>query len=298
VPLFETRESDILLDPAILDAQSDPPGGVPLCRETYLDIMATNVSQVFRTGRARNIFVWGPPGSGKTASVQYLLRETQQHSSTTGALVATAYVNAGRTRNPYYTLTEILRQLNIAAPDVGWQFFRLKQAFENALKEKSALIAIDEVESILFKEKEPLIYYLNRQPKTTLILISNKLSQATQLPEKCLSTLQPLMISFKPYSGSEAFMILKARAQRAFKQNVISDEALETVAKVTERMEDIRLGIAILLTAAQSAEQHHRTAVNKDDVSFAIEDALSVKKLQLINELSKQAKKHGRSIDF
>jgi cell division control protein 6 len=298
VPLFETRESDILLDPAILDAQSDPPGGVPLCRETYLDIMATNVSQVFRTGRARNIFVWGPPGSGKTASVQYLLRETQQHSSTTGALVATAYVNAGRTRNPYYTLTEILRQMNIAAPDVGWQFFRLKQVFENALKEKSALIAIDEVESILFKEKEPLIYYLNRQPKTTLILISNKLSQATQLPEKCLSTLQPLMISFKPYSGSEAFMILKARAQRAFRKNVISDEALETVAKATEKMEDIRLGIAILLTAAQSAEQHHRTAVNKDDVNFAIEDALSVKKLQLINELSKQAKKHGRSIDF
>lgn len=256
MPLFETRESDILLDPAILDAQSDPPGGVPLCRDTYLDIMATNVSQVFRTGRARNIFVWGPPGSGKTASVQYLLRETQQHSSTIGALVATAYVNAGRTRNPYYTLTEILRQLNIAAPDVGWQFFRLKQAFENALKEKSALIAIDEVESILFKEKEPLIYYLNRQPKTTLILISNKLSQATQLPEKCLSTLQPLMISFKPYSGSEAFMILKARAQRAFSKMLFQMRRWKRLQKQPRRW---RIFVLALRSYSQQRNQLNNT---------------------------------------
>ena len=299
MPLFETKKSDILQDPSVLDTQSDPPDGIPLCRETLIAIMASNVSNIFTVGRARNMFMWGSPGTGKTASIQYLLKEVQKHAIKTNSQVATAYVNAGRTRNPYYTLLEILKQLNISVPEVGWQFFRLKQAFENTLKEKSVLIAIDEVENILFKEKEPLIYYLNRQPKTTLILISNKLSQATQLPERCLSTLQPEMLFFDPYSENEAFQILRARAQKAFKPNVISDELLWTIAKATEEMSDIRFGISMLLTAGQSAEQNQRASINNKDVDFAIENTRKVKNLTAINELSKRIKKQtGRTINF
>ncbi len=299
MPLFETKKSNILQDLSVLDTQSDPPDGIPLCRETLMTFMASNVSNIFTTGRARNMFIWGSPGTGKTASIQYLLKEVQKHSIKTNSPVSTAYVNAGRTRNPYYTLLEILKQLNISVPEVGWQFFRLKQAFENTLKEKSVLIAIDEVENILFKEKEPLIYYLNRQPKTTLILISNKLSQATQLPERCLSTLQPEMLWFDPYPENEAFQILRARAQKAFKPNVISDELLWTIAKATEEMSDIRFGISMLITAGQSAEQNQRASINNKDVDFAIENTRKVKNLTAINELSKRIKKQtGRTINF
>jgi cell division control protein 6 len=299
MPLFETKKSNIVQDFSVLDTQSDPPEGLLLCRDTLMTFMASNVSSIFTTGRARNMFIWGRPGTGKTASVQYLLNEVQKHSIKTNSPVATAYVNTGRTRNPYYTLLEILKQLNISVPEVGWQFFRLKQAFENTLKEKSVLIAIDEVENILFKEKEPLIYYLNRQPKTTLILISNKLSQATQLPERCLSTLQPEMLLFNPYSENEAFQILKARVQKAFKPNVISDELLWTIANATEEMSDIRFGISMLLTAGQSAEQNQRASINNKDVDFAIENTRKVKSLTAINELGKRIKKQtGRTINF
>ena len=299
MPLFETKKSNILQDLSVLDTQSDPPDGIPLCREALMTFMASNVSNIFTIGRARNMFIWGRPGTGKTTSIQYLLKEAQKHSIKTNASVATAYVNAGRTRNPYYTLLEILKQLDISVPEVGWQFFRLKQAFENTLKEKSVLIAIDEVENILFKEKEPLIYYLNRQPKTTLILISNKLSQATQLPERCLSTLQPEILLFTPYSENEAFQILRARAQKAFKPNVVSDELLWTIAKATEEMSDIRLGMSMLLTASQSAEQNQRASINNEDVDFAIENTRQVKNLTAINELSNKIKKQtGRTINF
>ena len=218
MPMFEYIKSSILLDPTILDSQSDPPDGVPLCRQEDLTFMASNISDIFAMGRARNMFVWGLPGTGKTACIQYLLKETESHSKRINSPVSTVYVNAGRTRSPYSTLLQILKQLNVPLPDVGWQFFRLKQAIESTLKEKPLLIAVDEVEGILYKEKEPLIYYLNRQPKTTLILISNKLSQATQLPERCLST--------------------------------ISDELISIVAKATSDTNDIRFGISMLLTAA------------------------------------------------
>jgi archaeal cell division control protein 6 len=296
---FETKRSNIFEDASWLDPLSNPPGGMPLCRDEYLKLMASHISEVFRTGRARNLFIWGPPGTGKTVCVQYLLKEIQQHAEDIKVSVATTYVNAGRTRNPYYTLLEIVKQLGLAVPDVGWQFFRLKRAFENMLKDTAVVIAIDEVESILFKEKEPLIYYLNRQPKTTLILISNKLSQATQLPERCLSTLQPATIKLEPYTGAEALKILKARAEHAFKPGAISNELLDTVSKATGDMADIRLGISMLLTAGQSAEQAGRPVINRKDVELAVNNAERIKDLTKINVLSKRIKKRlGETIDF
>ncbi|MGZ4851231.1 MAG: Cdc6/Cdc18 family protein [Candidatus Bathyarchaeia archaeon] len=299
MPLFEYSKSSILLDPTILDSQSDPPDGVPLCREEDLTLMASNISDVFTTGRARNLFVWGLPGTGKTACIQYLLKETESHSKRINSPVGTAYVNACRTRSPYSTLLQILKQLNVPVPDVGWQFFRLKQTIESILKEKPLLIAVDEVEGILYKEKEPLIYYLNRQPKTTLILISNKLSQATQLPERCLSTLQPLLIKLSPYSTAEAFKILKARAQRAFKPNAISDELISAVAKAASDTNDIRFGISMLLTAGRSAEKRQASTINEGDIQFAVAQALAVKSLTKIDILSKRIKKQsGKTIDF
>ena len=108
-----------------------------------------------------------------------------------------------------------------------------------------------------------------------------------------------MMILFKPYSASEAFQILKDRAQQAFKPNVISDESLSTIAKATEDMADIRLGMSMLLTAGQSAECGQKSTIDKEDVQLGIENAQRVKSLATINDLSKKVKKHlGKTIDF
>ena len=278
---------------------SDPPNGKPLCRDHLLEVMASHVSDVFRTGQARNLFIYGPPGTGKTACTKYLLKEIQGHAQETNASVVTAYVNAGRTRNPYYTLFEVVKQLGVAVPDTGWQFFKLKGAFENVLKEKALVIAIDEVESLLLKEKEPLVYYLNRQPKTTLILISNKLSSITQLPQRSLSTLQPISIFFKPFGDTEFFQIMKARADYAFKQGAISNELINTIAKETAASGDIRLALSTMMIAGQSAEQAGGAQINPKDIKWALQCAKAFQNLSEIEALRKRIQKRtGQIVDI
>jgi len=296
--LFACDPSSILQEPKWLEPLSDPPGGKPLCRDTDLKLIARHLADLFRTGQARNLFIYGGPGTGKTLCVKHVLSEVARHNFEINGSILTAYVNAGKTRTPYYTMAEIVRHLGVNVPSAGWQMFRLKQAFENLLTSKSVLIAIDEVDSILFKEKEPLVYYLNRQPKTTLILISNSLDDVVKLPERALSTLQPALIHAEPYTAEEIGQIFKERVKRAFKPETISDVLLTMIAKTASEVGDVRFGFRVLLTAAMQAEKAQKQTIEAGDIASAVEEENRVRKLRelevLRDKLLKLKKKYEK----
>jgi Cdc6-like AAA superfamily ATPase len=238
--LFTTAKNSILQELKWLQPLSDPPNGKPLCRDDYLKLIARYLSNLFTSDQGRNLFIYGKPSTGKTACIKHVLDEVAKHATETNAPVQTVYVNAGKTRNPYYTMTEIIKQLGINVPSAGWQMLRLKQSLENTLATKSLLIAIDEVDTIIYKEKEPLVYYLSRQPKTTLILISNNIDDVTKLPERALSTLQPILISMKPYTSIEIKQILKERTEKYLRtrsalENSFRDNPNLTITELTKK---------------------------------------------------------------
>lgn len=283
--LFTSEPSSILQEPKWLEPLSDPPGGRPLCRDADLKLMAKHLTDLFRTGQARNLFIYGGPGTGKTLCVKHVLSEVARHNSEINGSILTAYVNAGKTRTPYYTMAEIVKQLGVNVPSAGWQMFRLKQAFENLLTDKSALIAIDEVDSIIFKEKEPLVYYLSRQSKTSLILISNDVNDVVKLPNRALSTLQPALMYAEPYTGEEIEQIFKERVERAFKPGTISNKLLTMIAKTACEVGDVRFGFRVLLTAAVQAEKARKQTIEAGDIASAIEEENRVRKIKELEAL-------------
>ena len=86
----------------------------------------------------------------------------------------------------------------MAVPSSGWQMTRLKQELERIIASTPVLIAIDEVDTLLFKEREPLVYYLNRLLNVTLVLVSNRFEDLSGLPERAKSSLQPIPVIFSP----------------------------------------------------------------------------------------------------
>jgi Cdc6-like AAA superfamily ATPase len=296
--LFTADTNSVLKEPKWLQPLSDPPGGMPLCRNADLKLMARYLTDVFKSGQARNLFIWGPPGTGKTVCARYLLQQIRTHAEETNAPIAVACVNAGKTRNPYYTLLEIVKQLGVTAPDAGWQMNRLKAAFEGVLRDKSVVIMIDEVEAVIFKEREPLVYYLSRQPKTTLILISNDMDDMVKLPERTLSTLQPVIMRMEPYTNEEIKQILKQRIQHACKPNAIPEKLLTMIAKTASEGGDIRFGFHVLLTAALLTERAQRQTIIAADVASAVEKENRIRKLKKIealrDKLRKQLKQYER----
>ena len=192
-------------------------------------------------------------------------------------------------------MLEIVKGLGLKVPDVGWQMFRSKQAYERLLSERSVVIAIDEVDSIIFKEKEPLVYYLNRHPRTTLILLSNRIEDATQLPERALSTLQPRLLPLRPYTFEEAKKILKERVEHAFQPGVISNKLLNKVAKIASKTGDIRLGFSLLLSAGHAAEEAGKSKIDAEDVQSAVESETRLQTLKKIDEIKKQIEKFKKN---
>ena len=288
--LFQHRENRIFKDPSCLQPLSDPPGGKPLCRDEDLEYMASFLTDIFKIGQARNLFIFGKPGTGKTACVQYLLKEIRRHADEENIPLVAVYVNAGKTRTPYYTMLEIVKRLGLKVPDRGWQMYRLKQAFEKAREEKPIVIAIDEVDAIIFKEKEPLVYYLNRQPKTTLILLSNKIEDATTLPNRALSTLQPKLVRLEPYTPKEARTIIAERAEKALKPNTLPNKLLNIIAEGASETEDIRLGFSILLSAGLYAEEDEKTRIEAEDVESAIDGETRLERIKILKEKMKELK--------
>jgi len=283
--LFASESRSTLIDPQWLQPLSDPPDGKPVCREADLKLMARYLVDLFKTGKARNLFIYGKPGTGKTACAKHLLGEVAKHASETNAPVLTAYVNAGKTRTPYYTLAEIVKQLGVAVPSAGWQTFRLKHILEGLLTEKSVLLAIDEVDSILLKEKEPLVYYLSRQPKTTLILISNNVDDIVRLPERALSTLQPVLMPLEPYTHEETMQILRNRLEHACKPNIITDKLLNTIAETVSKEGDIRFGFRVLLGTALLAEKAGKQTIEASDIASAIQEENRVGRIKELEAL-------------
>jgi Cdc6-like AAA superfamily ATPase len=293
--LFQQKEGRIFKDARWLQPLSDPPGGKPLCRDEALKVMASLLSDIFKTGRGRNIYLIGKPGTGKTVCVRYLLSEVQKHAEKIGVPVATVYVNAGKTRTPYYTMLEIVKGLGLSVPSSGWQMFRLKRVFEDALEKTPIVLAMDEVETLLLKEKEQLVYYLNRQPRTTLILISNKIDGIAKLTDRALSTLQPKLVELEPYTPEEAEAILKERVEKALQPRAISKDLIKYLAKFTSKAEDIRLGFSIITSAGRIAENQERKTIETKDIADTanIEDKMKQIKelLQKISEAKKRKKR-------
>ena len=282
--LFKSLKNRIFKDASWLYPLSNPPGGKPLRREEDLKYMAYLLSDVFRTGKGRNLFVFGKPGTGKTVCVKYLLKEVRRHAEQEKVPLAAVYVNAGKTRSPYYTLLEIVKSLGLDVPESGWQMFRLKHAFENVTKEMAVVVAVDEVEALLLKEKEPLVYYLNRQPKTTLILVSNAVEDAVDLPDRALSTLQLKLVLLQPYTPEEAKAILAERVGKALRAGALSNSLLKLVAELASEAGDIRLGFSVILQGGRLAEKHGKKTIEGEDLSTAGKDEIRMKQIKELIE--------------
>ncbi len=249
-------------------------------RETHLLYRELSIFTKYR--KPNNILLKGFPGSGKTVTVNFIIKELKNLNED----IDVRYVNCESRSSP-----DILKILNNKNAKGNFNFF-LKQFLDSI--NKDILIILDEIDRS--NKIENLLFHLSRPTESkedfkyniSLILITNNTRWEDNLNESTRSSLQIKSIIFNPYNENEIKRIIKDRIKNGFKnENAISEEFIDFISKqiAREKKGDCRIAIETIFYSAQLAESKNRIIISKEDIEKSLKISINELNRTLVNKL-------------
>ncbi|MDP8023664.1 MAG: Cdc6/Cdc18 family protein [Nitrososphaeria archaeon] len=235
----------------------------------------------------------GDVGTGKTVTLLKLARDLKKDD------LRFAYVNPrqhGATR--VLVFRHICRSLTPEVYSASYSPEELLLATLTKLKEDKAkaVIMIDDVDYLLFKTKEPIIYNLTRLnellpfediPVAGVILTAKNIKFRESLDRSEASSLGNRIIVFERYTKRQIFDIIQRRVEEAIKPGVIDEKVVEYLSEVTSSPPvngDIRYAIDVLLNAGSICDAQNCQKITIEHIRKAISyTSLSVTQEEISN---------------
>lgn len=257
-------------------------------REQEEKTLAQVLSTIFRNARPSNLFLFGEPGTGKTAVVRKVIEKLKKKASELKTNIKPVNVNAKGASTAYKILYEIAEDIGLNQEDkskrvpftglsIGEATGRILQFIQR--KELGVILVIDEIDSLVDKSGDDILYSFTRanQQMTeggfiSLIGISNSLDFKDKLDPRVRSSLSEEEMVFNPYSVDQLRQILHERSKIAFNQGAISEAAINLCSAMAGREHgDARKAMTLLRVAAELAERENATRVDEKHVRAAEE---------------------------
>lgn len=289
-PLYQDR--DILYS-------LEPPTGF-LHRVEQKNELVMELAPILMGSAVSCVFVYGNPGTGKTALVLELMKELGAEADNKGIKLKTAYINCSENRTETAILMEILSQLNPDReyPKMGWTRTKAASEFNKALDKagQHLLIILDEVDYVLKESGDDILYRLSRinsdaGSKISSLIISNDVRVSDYIKPRTQSTFGRVKVIFSPYTADELFDILRERAKFAFKPGVVGDAVIKKISEIEgQRHGDARKAMEMLDACAKIALSKKRNKITLDLVEEADRNLEREQMLDVMSTLTKHQK--------
>lgn len=296
-------------------------------RDEQVDQLARVWVAPLRGETPSNVFVYGKTGTGKTATVKFLMEELERVAGDFSRDIEVAYLNCEVVDTKYRILATLSNRIRekISAdltgsdsglpeevPMTGWP---TDEVYENLLslldyREQVVIVVLDEIDRLVSKGTSDVLYLLTRinsdlsDAKMAVVGISNDLNFVSDLDPRIVSSLGEEEVIFPPYDATQLENILRERSKKGFSEGVVNDGVISLCAAHAARKHgDARKALDLLRSAGEVAEEERDERVTTEHVSRAshkierdkMEDALRTlpdqSKLVLMSVLLLQERK-------
>lgn len=214
--------------------------------------------QKSKSAHKKSLYVSGAPGTGKTASLSYLLEK--KHMSKSHKVV---FINCMSLRTSGKVFGEIARAVDPNFDSTNESVSKKHlEAHICSRKGKPVLLVLDEVDQLGSKEQQ-VLYTLFELPhlkgsRLALVAIANSLDLTDRILPRLKSavTVAPLQLSFPAYTRTEIHDIITSRLVG---EAVIKPAAVKFLAgKISSVSGDIRKALDVCRRAIEMGEMEHR----------------------------------------
>ena len=254
-------------------------------RRDEISALVNNLVEALRGHAPSNMNLYGRPGSGKTAVTRFVCRDLESKGAAEGCNIQTVEINCRNVDTKYRVLAEIGNKLagdgDEKIPFTGWPADKVLSRVRARMEARGGVhvVVLDEVDHLVRKGKEgdDLLYSLTslnigllQGAFCCVIGISNDLAFTEMLDPRVQSRLAPIDVVFSPYNASQLEDVLKPRAIRGVKPNVLDEAVIPLCAALAAKEDgDARRALDLLRISVQQAEQNEVAVVGVNHVRQA-----------------------------
>lgn len=244
-----------------------------LHRDSEVAVLSAALAPALRGYKPNNIFIYGTVGTGKTITVRFVLAELTKAAAAAKRPVKTIYINCKMkhtTDTEYRLLVAILKEFGVLVPETGLSTACLYRQFSDAVRGRTVIIALDEVDALVQKSGDEFLYNLSRsEGSVSMVGITNNLTWRDRLDPRVKSSLAEEEMTFNPYNAAQLTDILKSRAKAALDIEVDDAVINKCAAMAAQEHGDARRALELLRVAVETAERSGCDEVLEEHVDIA-----------------------------
>jgi cell division control protein 6 len=268
-------------------------------REQEINQMANILAPCLKNEKPSNLFIYGKTGTGKTLCTLHILNYINKIATERKLPIKTIYINCKMRKvadTEYRLMAHLCREYGKEVPPTGLPTQEIYKIFFNEIskKEEQVLIVLDEIEQLVKKAGDDILYNLIRantelSSQITLIGISNNVVFSDHLDPRIKSSLSEEELFFSPYNAIQLQSILKERAEKAFKPGTLEEGMIEKCAAYAARDHgDARRAIELLRVSAELAERKNEQKVSIGHLDEAEEKIEKDRVIEIVATQPKQ----------
>jgi len=242
-----------------------------------------------------NVTLYGKTGTGKTAASKFAREQLLEIAQKKNVFVKVEYIRCTDYTTEYQVIAQLCNKLGRDVPNRGWTKGEVVNTFRdifrtNAFGRKLHLIVIlDEIDILLDKDGDGILYTLTRTDNVSVLSISNYLDFKNLIKSRVTSSLNDKEIVFPPYGADQLADILTERAELSFRDGVLENDVIPLCSAMAAKEEgDARYALDLLKNAGELAFDEDSETVTSEHVRKAKDTIEHNKVIEIISTLPPQ----------